>query len=281
MKLKTQEKWWIGVFITLWMLVSTVSTIHSVEFFKLSNSTTLAWILALGFELGAIASLGGLIISRGGKGLIWFLFILLTAFQIHGNMYWAWVNAGDLTEWIHLLDLIDNDPDVQKRIFAIISGGILPLVALGFMKSLMDYLNPNKLEPEHVEEVQDEHLDKEVEEILDEAETVKGDEAIESIQNIEKAAPMNLENDYIKAVDEDLDKKVEVLSEDEKEKLEELTAENVYSSKELLEELDEEVEEKPEFLPTDPFWANMNPEQNAKFLNKSNEKLKKNNSSQK
>lgn len=281
MKLKTQEKWWIGVFITLWMLVSTVSTIHSVEFFKLSNSTTLAWILALGFELGAIASLGGLIISRGGKGLIWFLFILLTAFQIHGNMYWAWVNAGDLTEWIHLLDLIDNDPDVQKRIFAIISGGILPLVALGFMKSLMDYLNPNKLEPEHVEEVQDEHLDKEVEEILDEAETVKGDEAIESIQNIEKAAPMNLENDYIKAVDEDLDKKVEVLSEDEKEKLEELTAENVYSSKELLEELDEEVEEKPEFLPTDPFWANMNPEQTAKFLNKSNEKLKKNNSSQK
>lgn len=146
MKLKTQEKWWIGVFITLWMLVSTVSTIHSVEFFKLSNSTILAWILALGFELGAIASLGGLIISRGGKGLIWFLFIVLTAFQIHGNMYWAWVNAGDLKEWIHLLDLIDENPDTQKRIFTIISGGILPIVALGFMKSLMDYLSPKRLE---------------------------------------------------------------------------------------------------------------------------------------
>ena len=161
MKLKTQEKWWIGVFITLWMLVSTVSTIHSVEFFKLSNSTTLAWILALGFELGAIASLGGLIISRGGKGLIWFLFILLTAFQIHGNMYWAWVNAGDLKEWISLLDLVEEDPDTQKRIFTIISGGILPLVALGFMKSLMDYLSPKRLENSE-EAVEDIHIDTEV-----------------------------------------------------------------------------------------------------------------------
>jgi len=146
MKLTLQEKFWISTYIGLWLIVSTVSTIHSVEFFKLSNGIGLSWSLALAFELGAIASLGGLLISRGNKTLIWSLFIVLTIFQVHCNMYWAWINAKDLSEWIHLLSLIDEDPDIQKRIFTIISGGILPVVALGFMKSLLDYLNPSKLE---------------------------------------------------------------------------------------------------------------------------------------
>ena len=155
MKLTLQEKFWIGTYIGLWLIVSTVSTIHSVEFFKLSNSIGLSWSLSLAFELGAIASLGGLLISRGNKTLIWSLFILLTIFQVHCNMYWAWINAGDLSEWIHLLSLIDEDPDIQKRIFTIISGGILPVVALGFMKSLLDYLNPSKLES-----IKDTHIEK-------------------------------------------------------------------------------------------------------------------------
>jgi len=147
MKLALKEKIWIGTFIGLWLIVSSVSTLHSVEFFKLSNSVPVSWFLALAFELGAIASLGGLVISRGSKWLIWTMFSILTAFQIHCNMYWCWVNAEDLTQWINLLDLIDEESNFQLRIFAAISGGILPVLALGFTKSLMDYLNPSKLEP--------------------------------------------------------------------------------------------------------------------------------------
>tara|TARA_R110000796_G_scaffold159388_8_gene276243 strand:- start:7138 stop:8106 length:969 start_codon:yes stop_codon:yes gene_type:complete len=137
-----KEKFWIGTFISLWVLVSTVSTFHSVEFFGLSNNVFLSWCLAIGFEIGAMASLGGILISKGSKTLIWGLFILLTAFQIQGNMYYAWIHAEDISGWINLFGLGDEDPEFQKRIFAFVSGGILPLVSLGFIKSLMDYLSP-------------------------------------------------------------------------------------------------------------------------------------------
>lgn len=142
-----KEKFWIGTFISLWVLVSTVSTIHSIEFFELSNNLFLSWCLAIGFEIGAMASLGGIIISKGNKTLIWILFILLTTFQIHGNMYWAWSHSGNISEWAKLFDLVDEDPDFTKRVFSFISGGILPLVSLGFIKSLMDYLAPKEEVP--------------------------------------------------------------------------------------------------------------------------------------
>ena len=142
-----KEKFWIGTFISLWVLVSTVSTIHSIEFFELSNNLFLSWCLAIGFEIGAMASLGGIIISKGSKTLIWILFILLTTFQIHGNMYWAWSHSGNISEWAKLFDLVDEDPDFTKRVFSFISGGILPLVSLGFIKSLMDYLAPKEEVP--------------------------------------------------------------------------------------------------------------------------------------
>lgn len=136
------EKFWVGTFIALWMLVSTVSTIHSIEFFELSNSTLLAWCLAIAFEIGAMASLGGILISKGNKFLIWMLFVVLTAFQIHGNMYWAWTHSSDISDWTKLFDLIDEEDNFKRRVFAFISGGILPIVSLGFIKSLMDYLGP-------------------------------------------------------------------------------------------------------------------------------------------
>jgi len=140
-----KEKFWIGTFISLWVLVSTVSTIHSIEFFELSNNLFLSWCLAIGFEIGAMASLGGIIVSKGNKTLIWALFILLTTFQIHGNMYWAWSHSNDISEWTKLFDMVDEDPNFTRRVFAFISGGILPLVSLGFIKSLMDYLAPKEV----------------------------------------------------------------------------------------------------------------------------------------
>ena len=133
-----KEKFWIGTFISLWVLVSTVSTFHSVEFFGLSNNLFFSWCIAIGFEIGAMASLGGLLISKGNKTIVWILFVILTAFQIHGNMYWAWSHAGDISGWISLFGLGEEEPDFQKRIFSFISGGILPLISLGFIKSLMD-----------------------------------------------------------------------------------------------------------------------------------------------
>lgn len=144
-----QNKWLsrfiIGTFVMLYALVSVISTIHVIDFFKLSNPYWLAVTLAIGFELGAAASLASLVIlDKMNKTLVWALFITITLMQMQGNMYYAFINLEDFQSWSELFNLIEEEPLYQKRILAFVSGAILPLVALGFIKSLVDYIKPNE-----------------------------------------------------------------------------------------------------------------------------------------
>jgi hypothetical protein len=147
----------IGTFVTLYLMVSVISTIHVIDFFKLSNPTWLAISLAVAFEVGAAASLASLIALRKmNKGLVWMLFFLLTAMQAMGNTYYAYVNLQDFQAWSELFGLIEEEVIFQKRVLSIVSGAILPIVALGFIKSLVDYIKPEeeelKKEEEDIEE---------------------------------------------------------------------------------------------------------------------------------
>jgi hypothetical protein len=136
----------ICTFVGLYLLTSIVSTIHVVDFFKLSNPNWLAITLAIGFELGAAASLAALVIlEKMNKTLIWSLFITITLVQMQGNMYYAYSHISDFKGWIELFDLVEWEPIAQKRILAAVSGAILPLVALGFIKSLVDYIRPDSM----------------------------------------------------------------------------------------------------------------------------------------
>ena len=136
----------IGTFVSLYILVSVVSTIHVVDFFELSNPTWLAITLAIGFELGAAASLAALItLDKMNKNLVWALFITITAVQMQGNMYYAFENLENYKGWVELFNLLEWEPLAQKRLLATVSGAILPLVALGFIKSLVDYIKPEPI----------------------------------------------------------------------------------------------------------------------------------------
>ena len=133
----------IGTFVSLYLLVSIISTIHVIDFFELSNPKWLAISLAIGFELGAAASLAAIItLDKMNKTLVWALFLVITAMQMQGNMYYAFINMGDFTTWAELFNLIEEEPLYQKRVLSFVSGAILPLVALGFIKSLVDYIKP-------------------------------------------------------------------------------------------------------------------------------------------
>ena len=48
--------------------------------------------------------------------------------------------------WIELFGLEEEEPIFQKRILSVVSGAVLPLVALGFIKSLTDYIRPEESE---------------------------------------------------------------------------------------------------------------------------------------
>lgn len=153
----------IGTFVTLYLLVSVISTIHVIEFFKLSNPYWLAISLAVAFEVGAAASLASLItLDKMNKGIVWGLFIILTLMQAMGNTYYAYVNLKDFQGWIELFGLSEEDLIYQKRVLSIVSGAILPIVALGFIKSLVDYIKPSEEIPAEADNIIEENISTEV-----------------------------------------------------------------------------------------------------------------------
>jgi hypothetical protein len=74
--------------------------------------------------------------------------------QAMGNTYYAFTNLHDYQSWIELFGLIDEDVIYQKRMLSLISGAILPLIALGFIKSLVDYIKPSSEILEKNKEIQ-------------------------------------------------------------------------------------------------------------------------------
>lgn len=141
-------KWTIvGIFVGLYAMVSIISTIHVIDFFRLSNPNWLAVTLAIAFEVGAAASLGAIVIlDKTSRFMVWMLFLIITGMQMMGNMYYAYTHLTEFQSWSELFGLIEEEPIYQKRILSLISGAILPLVALGFIKSLVDYIRPTREE---------------------------------------------------------------------------------------------------------------------------------------
>lgn len=143
-KSKLVDRFIIVTFVSLYLIVSLISTIHVVDFFRISNPDWLAVSLAIAFEIGAAASLASLIVlEKMNRGMVWILFILLTAMQAMGNTYYAYINLEDFQSWSELFGLIEEEEIYQKRLLSIISGAILPVIALGFIKSLVDYIKPD------------------------------------------------------------------------------------------------------------------------------------------
>ena len=151
----------IGTFVMLYTIVSVISTIHVIDFFRLSNPDWLAISLAIAFEIGAAASLASLIaLKKMNQALVWSLFIILTLMQMMGNTFFAFTHLHDYQGWVDLFGLTEEDTIFQKRVLSVISGAILPVVALGFIKSLVDYIRPtSEAEPVIENEIVPESID--------------------------------------------------------------------------------------------------------------------------
>jgi hypothetical protein len=156
----------------------------------LSNPTWLAVSLAIGFEVGAAASLASLIVlDKMNKGVVWGLFILLTAMQAMGNTYYAFSHLQNFTGWIELFGLQEEDLIYQKRMLAIISGAVLPIVALGFIKSLVDYIKPSDelIEPEYgIDAIIDDGISNELSSAEPEITVATQEESIIKIPKVKK-----------------------------------------------------------------------------------------------
>lgn len=188
----------ITTFTLLYLFVSIISMIHTVAFFQLSNPyEILAISLAVAFELGAAASLATVVTQEAmNKFIVWTLFIILTLFQMMGNTYYAYHNLAEYSDWSELFALNELSEIEQKRYLAIISGAILPVVALGYIKCLVDYLKSRKEPVQEVEKPKDEidKIEEKKEEVVIEAPVSVPTSAIEQtteVEKVEQSAPSN------------------------------------------------------------------------------------------
>jgi hypothetical protein len=88
-----------------------------------------------------------------------------------------------------LFGLSEEEPVFQKRILSVISGAILPLVSLGFIKALVDYIRPNSTKEkteEKIGEIQGEEKIEEFTESIESREEIE-EEKIENIDNTNKS----------------------------------------------------------------------------------------------
>jgi hypothetical protein len=153
----------------------------------MTNPKWLAIAIAIAFEIGAAASLASIIVmDKMNKFIVWSLFFVLTAMQAIGNTYFAYTHLSDFSEWSDLFGLSEEEPIFQKRVLSVISGAILPLVSLGFIKALVDYIRPDS-DKEKIEEIQEEEKIEEFTELIEPKQEEIKEEKIENIDNTNKS----------------------------------------------------------------------------------------------
>lgn len=134
-----------AVFASLYLLVAVISLICSTEFFALAHGGIMSWVLAVGFEVGAMSCLlSTLVLPKNKQGLVWVMFVILTLFQCMSNTYMAYAHLDSFQGWIELFGLQELETIAQKRILSSISGAILPLVALGFIRIMANTIQSGR-----------------------------------------------------------------------------------------------------------------------------------------
>jgi len=129
-----------------------MSISHVVSWYDLGNPLSWAIYLSVAIEIFALASVAASTVKMG-RGSIYFLFGLVTAIQIMGNIFYEFKdinpNGSDFLSWIELIKPVFEDWDIidHRRFLATIQGGTLPimsLTALHFYIKFNDSLDQNK-----------------------------------------------------------------------------------------------------------------------------------------
>ena len=245
------KKIYIILFIILYVFVALVSGIHGFAFFSLANTSLLAIMLAIAFEIGQAAVLFSILTdpSQRKKVMPWFLMGILTLVQIMGNVYNSYkyliTHATDnLRFFKEPIFIWTQLPDAEANvILSYIQGAILPIVALLLTSIVAGLLNKSENEEiEYVEEEDEEPI--EGEEAGDIEEDEPSEEALKKFEEIEKER-----EEKSNSIPEDEDYK-----EEEEQKIEEPKEEHKeeYIAPEVtVSEIPEQINDKTENIQED------------------------------
>jgi hypothetical protein len=159
----------IILFSILYLAVSFVSTYHAIHFFSISNSTWLAVILSIAFEIGQAAVLFSLLTNKTKKVMPWILMGVLTMVQVLGNVFSSYqymlLNSVDQIKYFTdsvMFFLQDPDPKVNQVMISYITGAILPIVSLCMTSMVVDSAGLDKEEILPTQPVENEQIEEEI-----------------------------------------------------------------------------------------------------------------------
>lgn len=137
---------------------SLISTWHIVSFFNVGNPHWMAVLLAITFEIGALASFVSFSVIDELKGALWsvyIIFIILFSVQMIGNVYFSFdyvtIKLAEQSNWTTTFkEFLDStiliftnkplDSSHIKYILSCIMGIPIPIVSISFLHLLMVYL---------------------------------------------------------------------------------------------------------------------------------------------
>lgn len=169
------------------LAVASISISHVVSWYDLANPMSWAIYLSIAVEIAAMSSIAASSVKIKGFS-VWFVFIIVTLIQFIGNIYFSYseidVASKAFKDWAELTSPIFEGMNVaaddlvgQRRLLALLEGGLLPLISLTCLHFFIQY---GDLDNEAVEE----EFEDEVEEISEEEPADSTEEPVEPKESI-------------------------------------------------------------------------------------------------
>lgn len=149
--------------------VAIVSISHVTSWYGLTNNSTWSIYLSFGVEIAALAALAAISVNMGKN--VYIPFGIVTMIQLIGNIFYSYQYIDEASEefkdWVELSNIFfqyiidENDIVGHKRILAVFSGGLLPIISLTFLHMLVKLRDQTKNEIETPNQViTEEELDR-------------------------------------------------------------------------------------------------------------------------
>lgn len=197
----------VTAFVVPILLVAFVSISHVTTFYGISNPLSWAIYLSIAIEIAALAALAAVSV-RMGK-FVYVPFFIVTLIQFVGNLYFSFTYIDETSnafkEWMNMvgsffemMGVDPTDPIAHKRILALLSGGLLPIISLTFAHMLVVY-------SDKIEETKTVTTKKEfTEEELDEIGRIAGRIEAKNMDSVETPKYENLDKieEHLKKIDE-------------------------------------------------------------------------------
>lgn len=198
----------VTAFVVPILLVAFVSISHVTTFYGISNPLSWAIYLSIAIEIAALAALAAVSV-RMGK-FVYVPFFIVTLIQFVGNLYFSFTYIDETSnafkEWMNMvgsffemMGVDPTDPIAHKRILALLSGGLLPIISLTFAHMLVVY--SDKIEDAKTVTPKKEFTQEELDEIGRIAGKIEAN-TVETVEEQPKYENLDKIEDYLKKLDE-------------------------------------------------------------------------------